>query len=215
MVGEGMDSTPRRGAAGASLLLHALLLGLLLSHFHRAKPEELRLGRVTHIELGLPAPAAASPPAPPQPRPQPRLALSRPQAPDPHGILVRAAPPVPAPVAPAAPAVPAPQASADQAAPVPWAMLVEMSRMVSIQVSRKYPPEARHDGEQGTTVVHAHLTRDGRVLDASVLTSSGFPRLDEAARALIASMHSFPALPAEYLPGRSEFYVDQPVVFRL
>jgi protein TonB len=226
MVGEGRaDSIPSRWfgrSVSASLLLHALLLCLLLTHLHRSKPQELWLGRVVHIDLGLPAPAAANPPALLQPRP--RLHVAPPpqtQPPAPDGSLVRAAPP--SPQAPAAPALPSAQpsplsntlSSADQEAPIPWAMLIEMSRMVMIQVSRKYPAEARRNRAQGTTVVHAHLARDGKVLDASVLKSSGFPLLDAAARELIANMHSFPALPDQYLPGRSEFYVDQPVVFKL
>lgn len=45
----------------------------------------------------------------------------------------------------------------------------------------EYPPTSRRLGEEGTVVLQLLVTEDGRIADAKVDKSSGFPRLDEAA----------------------------------
>jgi protein TonB len=45
----------------------------------------------------------------------------------------------------------------------------------------EYPPSSRRAGEAGTVVLDIYVLENGRVGDAKVRTSSGFPRLDEAA----------------------------------
>lgn len=44
-----------------------------------------------------------------------------------------------------------------------------------------YPAASVRFGEEGTVTLELRVARDGRVLDARVLRSSGFPRLDAAA----------------------------------
>lgn len=44
-----------------------------------------------------------------------------------------------------------------------------------------YPPQSKRLGEEGATVLRLYILEDGRVGDAQIATSSGFPRLDEAA----------------------------------
>lgn len=44
-----------------------------------------------------------------------------------------------------------------------------------------YPPMSKRLGEEGTVVLELYVLEDGRVGEAKVKTSSGFPRLDEAA----------------------------------
>jgi len=44
-----------------------------------------------------------------------------------------------------------------------------------------YPPSSRRAGEAGTVVLDIYVLENGRVGDARVKTSSGFPKLDEAA----------------------------------
>lgn len=44
-----------------------------------------------------------------------------------------------------------------------------------------YPPMSKRLGEEGSVVLELYVLEDGRVGDARVKTSSGFPRLDEAA----------------------------------
>jgi len=45
----------------------------------------------------------------------------------------------------------------------------------------EYPPSSRRAGEAGTVVLDIYVLENGRVGDAKVRTSSGFPKLDEAA----------------------------------
>jgi protein TonB len=45
----------------------------------------------------------------------------------------------------------------------------------------EYPPSSRRAGEAGTVILQVYVLETGRVGDAKVMTSSGFPRLDEAA----------------------------------
>jgi protein TonB len=45
----------------------------------------------------------------------------------------------------------------------------------------EYPPSSRRAGEAGTVILEVYVLENGRVGDARVKQSSGFPRLDEAA----------------------------------
>lgn len=45
----------------------------------------------------------------------------------------------------------------------------------------EYPPSSRRAGEAGTVILEVYVLENGRVGEARVKTSSGFPRLDEAA----------------------------------
>jgi len=45
----------------------------------------------------------------------------------------------------------------------------------------EFPPTSRRLGEEGTVVLLLLVTEDGRIADAKVDKSSGFPRLDDAA----------------------------------
>lgn len=48
-------------------------------------------------------------------------------------------------------------------------------------VQPEYPPQSKRLGEEGATVLRLYILEDGRVGEAEVSKSSGFPRLDEAA----------------------------------
>jgi protein TonB len=45
----------------------------------------------------------------------------------------------------------------------------------------EYPPSSRRAGEAGTVILEVYVLENGRVGDARVKQSSGYPRLDEAA----------------------------------
>jgi protein TonB len=45
-----------------------------------------------------------------------------------------------------------------------------------------YPPVSRRLGQEGTVVLQLYILESGRVGEAKVQTSSGFPKLDEAAK---------------------------------
>lgn len=79
------------------------------------------------------------------------------------------------PVAPAAPATPVHN-------PVRVAPVLDASRACP---QPQYPPQARRNGEIGVVMIRFLIDVDGRAVDSAVERSSGFPALDEAARAAL------------------------------
>jgi protein TonB len=117
---------------------------------------------ISEVTPSLPPPPAPKPPPPP---PQPTAPVVT--SPSPAAIQLPAAPPAPAsPPAPAAPAVRTSaviQAGASCAKP-------------------DYPSASRRLEEEGTVTLKFLIGVDGRVMQAEVEKTSGFQRLDEAAR---------------------------------
>lgn len=120
-------------------------------------------------------------PPPPVFVPKPMIALP---SPGPTQIALDT-PPLPAPVAEAvAPLAEAVPVAAPAAAPVRSSAPLDGGDLSSQVLSAKppvYPVEARRAREQGTVKLVVLVGTDGRVLDVRVATSSGSPRLDEAA----------------------------------
>lgn len=56
-----------------------------------------------------------------------------------------------------------------------------------------YPAESKRTGEQGRCVVQMTVGKDGVVTQQSIVTSSGFPRLDRACLASVSGQHLIPA----------------------
>jgi protein TonB len=76
-------------------------------------------------------------------------------------------------VRPQAPPPPVPQATIPRTAPKS-----DPRRPLS---QPEYPPSSRRAGEAGTVILEVYVLETGRVGEARVKQSSGFPRLDEAA----------------------------------
>jgi TonB family protein len=57
-----------------------------------------------------------------------------------------------------------------------------------------YPMQSRMNGEHGTAIIGYVVTTDGSVVDTTVVKSSGYPRLDEAALAQVKAWHCRPAM---------------------
>jgi len=116
--------------------------------------------------------------------------------------LVSDVPPVDLPVVEAAP-VPAPapavpiRAIAVASAPAPAAPET-LGNELAVQCPERsaphYPLLAKRQREQGEVRLRVELDESGRIDRVTVISSSGFPRLDEAARAAIESWHCRPAL---------------------
>jgi protein TonB len=70
-------------------------------------------------------------------------------------------------------------------APPPVAQVVKKTPEIDPKFKRRfqpdYPPTSRRLGEEGSVVLQVLVGTDGKVQDGKVQTSSGFPRLDEAA----------------------------------
>jgi len=133
---------------------------------------------VTMLELPAEPPAAEETPPPPPATPPPQPAVT---APVPVVALAvtqtMSAPP------------PVPQPSAAKAAPSAAPAVVakgpenvgDLSAQVVFRKPIRVPLESRRQHEEGVVVLAVLLSTDGRVANISIASSSGFPRLDEAA----------------------------------
>lgn len=61
------------------------------------------------------------------------------------------------------------------------------------QVKPRYPDSARRQGAEGTVVVKAYVTEQGRVDKVQVEQSTGHPDLDQAAVEAVGRWHFEPA----------------------
>ncbi len=195
---------------GTVLLAHAglawlLSLGLLSSAAPTGEIENVIMASVV---VDVPAPPAAIPqPVLPkvQPKPQPRPpapVTSQPQ-PQPSPVLTQAAPSQAAPSVPAT-ASPAPAAAAaPSAAGQPRPNRSNAATPVVLPSSDAdylnnpapaYPRMSKRLGEQGTVTVRVLINTEGRAEQAEIRTSSGYPRLDEAALETVKRWR--------YLPGK-------------
>ncbi len=163
----------------------------------------------------VPQPVTA-PPVPVQSsKPQPTPAKPTPApAPTPRQVIAVAAetnapPPtfsVPAPVvAPPAPVAAAPSAPA----------AVTAARFNAAYLNNpepKYPPISRRLGEEGKVLLKVRVTTEGAAASVDLEKTSGFERLDEAARLAVARWRFVPAKRGD---EPIEASVIVPIVFRL
>ena len=119
-----------------------------------------------------------------------------------------------------APAPPQPQPAQPQpartTAPQAERTLVtsyEKSLSDLIRRHEKYPDRARRQGWEGTAVVGLALAPDGKVMEISILESSGREVLDDAALDMVRRASPLPRAP-EGLRGK-ERLVRVPIVFKL
>ena len=90
--------------------------------------------------------------------------------------------------------------------------LIEIIRR-KIESTKRYPPEARRAGYEGTAVISFTINLDGTLGDVRVISSSGHPVLDRAAIMTIKRAAPFPPLKA-YTTERS-LTLEVPITFRL
>jgi protein TonB len=172
----------------ASLLLHAAVLWPRGAHPlppPRLKPPPL--------EVELLAPALAT-----HPDKSPAAQVSEPVS------LADPAPPVAVPPAPNFVS-----AAKSVAKPAPLPVLrgrTLTAAMAALEPHLSYPREAAERGWEGDTIILLTLTPEGRIVDVSVATSSGYALLDEAAVAAVRRIGRLA------IPARQALF---PVQFRL
>ncbi|WP_281810858.1 energy transducer TonB [Limnohabitans sp. MORI2] len=153
--------SPRKHLTGIGLvvLLHAVLLWAISSGLAR------QVVRMTENTVEAVLMSEAPPPAPPPKAPPPKTPAPPPPAPTTNApaITQPVAPPAAAPAAPAIRTGAIIQAGASCAKP-------------------DYPSASRRMEEEGTVTLKFLIGIDGKVLQAEIEKSSGFTRLDEAAR---------------------------------
>jgi protein TonB len=175
------------------VLVHLLLFWAIQSGLSREVTQKFQVAvDVLLLSADKPAPPVPAPPPPkaappvstasPAPAPQPP-SLPLPVAAAPAANAVTVPPSAPAP-APAAPAAPAARAESVRTAAVVNAAQCEKP---------EYPGASRRLEEEGTVHLRFLVGVDGKVIQSEVEKSSGYKRLDEAARAGLARCQFRPA----------------------
>jgi len=210
---------PKRPLAGWVwvVVLHALLFWAvhvgLTRDVVQKMPTVVQALLLTETPRETPRPPAAAPPPPtppvakpapaqpvqpaPSPPTSPAIELPAVSTPTPSNAGLNASAP-PAPVAAAAPATvpaaaaPAVAASARATAPAPTRTAAGVN--VSQCEKPEYPSASRRLEEEGTVALRFLVGVDGKVIQSEVEKSSGFKRLDEAARAGLSKCQFRPAL---------------------
>ena len=170
---------------GFVALLHALLLWAIsagLAH----KFVQVVKGPVEAVLLEETKPDI--PPPPPPPPPPKNLPPPPPAYVPPVEVQVNTPPPVNAIAAvsskPQAEAPPSPLPVVSNAPPAPPAPMARTAAVISASSCEKpdYPSASRRLEEEGTVTLKFLVGVDGKVKESAVEKSSGFKRLDEAAR---------------------------------
>ena len=184
---------------GLVVVLHLLLFWAISSGLARAVVKKIQ-GPVEAVLLEDTKPDIPPPPPPPPPKnlpppppayvPPVELAVAAPAPVNAIAAVTAAAPAQAAQIAPAAvaPAAPAP-APAPAAPPVRVAAVVNSANCETPD----YPSASRRLEEEGTVSLRFLVGVDGKVIQAEVEKSSGFKRLDEAARAGLSKCAFKPA----------------------
>lgn len=213
--------------AGGVILFHAAALwalqsGLLRKAAEVVVPVEL-LAQI--IEPPRPAPPPPPPPPPPAPpkkevvKPPPRpqaVRETRPMPPPPNAPTGVVEPPPPAPPAPETPPAPPAPPAPPPAPPAPPAQkeLTGAQAQWVVKPPLVFPSMSKRLGESGTVVVRIIFDSDGNAKRATVVTSSGYERLDVAGREAALRSRIAINLPAG-TPRSPEYAYTAPLAFVL
>jgi len=160
-------------------VFHVVLIYALIHGLARKIVEVVRPPLETKIIEEIKRPPQEQPPPPPPP---PKLATPPPPFIPPPEVQIQVPvqlPPTITAVVATPPAVPIPPPAAPAPGPVRTAAVVD-ARGCS---KPPYPPGSLRANETGIVSLNFLIDVDGRVLESKVQRSSGFKRLDEAARA--------------------------------
>lgn len=192
---------------GGVILLHVVVVAVLLTMTPVAEvvglPQPLLVSLISPAE---PEPEVKPEPLPPQPQPRiqpqplppPPVLVAQEEAPTP--IVAPAPPPEPVPVPEVLPE-PKPEPIKPQPQPVVAAPAPEPPPVIPPRFdadyldnpSPAYPPISRRMGEQGRVMLRVYVNADGRAEQVEIRESSGFERLDKAARNTVQHWRFVPA----------------------
>ncbi|WP_337842018.1 energy transducer TonB [Rheinheimera sp.] len=168
------------------------------------------------IEPPKPKPVEVEKPKPKKPTPvKPKAAKTRPK-PAPKPVPVAAASEravsAPEPSARKTDPAPTPAVPVKTAAPEPSSTPPVASANKAVNKAPVYPKLSRQLKEQGTVVLDVLVLKSGKVGQLNVKTSSGYPRLDQAA---VNAVRHWTYSPAKAMGQPVDFWFAQPVVFQL
>ena len=208
----GASKSPNWIVIAAILVAHALLITAVLHVRHQVQRREE--ARLSVVNLTPPPPPAEEAPPPPPSTPQvvaPPPMVQVPVAP----VQVATTPNPPPPAASAAIVSPVP-APVPVSAPAPPSVMQggDLSAQMVSGKPPRYPVESRRKHEQGTVVLSLTLGTDGAVETIAVARSSGFSRLDDAARDAVRRWRWKPMI-QQGQPVRVKGVVEIPFVLQI
>jgi len=172
---------------GLVVALHVALIYAIVTGLAFRAVEAVRAPIVTEI-------IAAAPPTPPPPAPPPPPEFAPPPTAfvPPPEINIKKPPPPPPTESKAITAVtPVKPPVVAEPRPAPPAVRVLPRIDNAKSEAPEYPPVSRRLGEQGTVILAVMVDAAGRAVDAKIVQSSGFPRLDQAAIAGVKNNYHF------------------------
>ncbi|HEX8963219.1 MAG TPA: energy transducer TonB [Rhodocyclaceae bacterium] len=191
---------------GAATVLHVAAIAVVVGF---ASTPEVRTAThdlvVRLIQADAPVPQKPLPPVVPV---QPKTA----RAPTPPPPVMTTAAETAAPSFAVAPQPPAPKTDA---APVAVSLPVTSARFDAAYLNNPkpvYPMFSRRNGEEGKVLLRVRVAASGAALDVEVRQSSGFARLDAAARDAVLRWRFVPAMRGS---EAVESWVGVPIVFSL
>jgi periplasmic protein TonB len=158
----------------------------------------------------LPTPPDVAPIAQAKPVDKPKPVVRPKPSAKPHPVKAHTPPPRVAPVAALAPSSPPVVAAKAKAAEPVFEAQYQSASLRNPAPS--YPPLSRRFGEEGRVVLRVLVSSGGKALTVELLSSSGHPRLDEAARKMVATWRFIPAQRGQ---ETLQTWLRVPVVFQL
>lgn len=197
---------------------HCLGLGVMLTQAETTPPKPVEPPTMVGLLLP-PAPEQVTKPQPkplPKPEPKPEPAKPKKRQPPKAKPLPKAPPSEKAIQAPAPEpevAKPVKAAPAKTAPPAAPAVQPPSAQAQGLQNrAPKYPQLSRKKKEQGTVLLKLLVKADGTVGTISVLKSSGFSRLDQAA---LQAVKHWRFVPAKQQGQSIDFWYEMPMTFAL
>jgi protein TonB len=195
---------------------HCLGLGVMLTQADTTPPKPVEPPTMVGLLLP-PAPEQVTKPKPlPKPEPKPEPAKPKKRQPPKAKPLPKAPPSEKAIQAPAPEpevAKPVKAAPAKTAPPAAPAVQPPSAQAQGLQNrAPKYPQLSRKKKEQGTVLLKLLVKADGTVGTISVLKSSGFSRLDQAA---LQAVKHWRFVPAKQQGQSIDFWYEMPMTFAL
>ena len=220
------SGAPRGIGAAVAVGLHALAAFALLSYeparsaLFAAAPLMVDLVAPPKVELKPEPPVEVPPPAKPKPVVKPKPAMKpRPKASEPLPLIaapVEAPSPIAVPVPPPEPPAPAPEPAPVVAAPEPAPVVPVTPPLFNADYLDNPPPAypalSRRLGEEGRVILRVLVSTAGSADEVEIRSSSGYSRLDEAARDTVRGWKFGPAKRGEQAVAA---WVLVPISFRL
>ncbi len=187
------DNTQTLATLAVSVLLHGVLVYQWLNH-HPAPADsaaqlEMTVDLVAAEPEPEPAPVPPPPPEPakPEPPPEPEAEIPKP--------VPKPVPKKPQPERPPEPPRPTPPPQPVAPPPAAEPVIIPPSHEADYlhNPHPEYPSISRRMGEEGQVLLHIQVSADGRPSNIQIKKSSGFPRLDDAARKTVERWRFVPA----------------------